>query len=132
MNYSLAKQLKDAGFKKDHKFDDKTGSYCLNCAYYEDYQPYVGPQRDEIEGMCHPSLSELIEACGEEFDLHTENYVGVDTNEKWSASTGCDVDGGHMNKVTGSTPEEAVTNLIFALLEAGYVFVDGKLELNKK
>jgi len=72
INYELAKELKDAGFPQD-----KTKGKCMpfykegggdesrtsTCAYYA--ATSLPPQEDIIK---IPTLSELIEACGEEFD----------------------------------------------------------------
>ncbi len=104
MDYSLLEKLKNKGFKKEHIFDEKTSSYCLNCPYYEDYQPYVGEQRNSIEGMCTPTLEELIEVCGDGyFHLHREGDI-------WRAKTY------PLDWATGSsTASEAVANLWLAL-----------------
>lgn len=108
MTYELAQQLKDAGFKCEHRFDDKTRSFCLKCPFYEDYQPYVGPEREGMAEMCYPTLSELIEACGENF------YALWRSKNEWRASHKIGVLGDQDHEA-GSTPEEAVAKLWLAL-----------------
>ena len=85
MNYELAKQLKEAGFPQ-HK---------PNCVDKDQWEYYS------------PSLSELIEACGEEYRMmkYSVEHLG------WFA-------GGYKEEGFGQTPTEAVANLW--------------LELNKK
>lgn len=53
MTYSLAKQLKDAGFPQEHLYYDR--SECVKCMSSNDKEP------------CVPTLEELISACGEDF-----------------------------------------------------------------
>lgn len=78
MNYELAKKLKDVGFRVP-----------------------VG-----ASSLWQPSLSELIEACGEKFS-NLRNDEG-----RWIATAS-----GVSYGQTGSTPEEAVANLWLALNE---------------
>ena len=88
MNYELAKQLKDAGFPDKYTKDCK----CL---------PVL-------------SLSNLIEACG-------ENFAGLGRNKfkkeiRWLASQNIDKFGNWLGLYGhGSTPEEAVAKLWLAL-----------------
>lgn len=94
MNYELAKQLKDAGFPQ--VIDFRSGEF-----------------HDGDEEISNPSLSELIEACGDNFEL--SNMIRGEANRKngnWLVMK----DSGY--EQIGHTPEEAV-----ALLW---------LELNKK
>lgn len=79
MNYELAKQLKDAGFPWK-------GPFFENEEYYREY---------------YPTLSELIEACGDKFDA----LVSSERSGGWMATDGRGLSG------DGSTPEEAVANL---------------------
>lgn len=92
IDYQLAKELKEAGFKSE--------SFALINA--NTWQA--------------PTLSELIEACGEEFhslNHDPELYVtSTSPNGEWIAY------GSRCVKVRGKTPEEAVAKLW--------------LELNKK
>lgn len=81
MNYELAKKLKDAGFL----------NMCKEFGY--------GPGCDN----CEPTLSELIEACGEKFGslvFHDKEFAAYPTY----------VDQGFQPQWF-STPEEAVANL---------------------
>ena len=97
MDYILAKKLKDAGFSKywggaGGRFTKS--DYCIV---------------DECDFCSPPSLSELIEACGNGFDyLFRKNNDG----SLWIATT----NGG--DEYEGETPEIAVAHLW--------------LELNKK
>jgi hypothetical protein len=96
MNYELAKKLKDAVFPQgtvkhpdgyDMKFEDWTT------------HPKV------------PTLSELIEACGDNFDGLIINRGPLsDSRTKWSCA-------GNRLVGLGETPEEAVANLWLKLNE---------------
>ena len=108
MNYELAKELKDAGFKQGDMFVlddgnyvrhlDSKGCYCPRCAgWYEDTPPTL------------PTLSELIDACGDEFE---ELIKGYDL-DKWIGRV-LQNDGEHL-RLYGKTPEEAVAKLYLAL-----------------
>jgi hypothetical protein len=81
MNYELAKQLKDAGWEK--------------------MGDWVGNSEDK-EWIPNPTLSELIEACGDKFkDLHRwEN--------NWTCNQGYEV---YEFESEGNTADEAVANL---------------------
>lgn len=104
MNYELLKKLKEAGFKftKYPKYKSEVP--------LERYAKAIHFETGEL--FEEPTLSELIEACGEEFML---------TNEcgKWEAWSGIDNkyapirmgESGAKFECTGSTPEEAVANL---------------------
>jgi len=81
MTHELAKELKDAGF----------------------------PQR-EGRGVKHPTLSELIEACGDKFyGLHRM------VNGEWLAFMYDIEDSTRQVETIGSMPEEAVAHLWLAL-----------------
>ena len=95
MNYELAKKLKDGGFPQEGKGNYIDGEDCDVCGNHVYYVP---------------TLSELIEACGDRFWKLIKSY----TYNKWSAITSEDT----QIVVLGKTPEEAVANLW--------------LELNKK
>lgn len=91
MDYKLAKQLKDAGFpqnrviKNMHKpaITDGKGDICLN-----------------------PTLSELIEACREDFSEL------INKKEGWEARRwGCCYSKRNWITEIGNTPEEAVAKL---------------------
>ena len=91
MTYELCKKLKEAGFPQQVSCNHHAAQ---NCSCYEDWRP---------------TLSELIEACGERFKSLWRHTGGT-----WTAEYGtrriaprrrCD----------GSTPEEAVACLWLAL-----------------
>lgn len=102
MNYELAEKLKNAGFfqvGEGRYFFLKTSS--------------IGFTTLPIPGALYkPLLSELIEACGEEFDSlkKSELYAEVNNNgEKWWCASGRPLGNGW--QTVGATPEEAVGNL---------------------
>lgn len=102
MKYELAKQLKDAGFPiVEH----------LNKSPENIDRGFYGLPYDKVYA---PTLSELIEACGDDFVKLTRMTTG---KEKWLAK-GDKESKRHVRKSFGSTPEEAVAKLW--------------LELNKK
>ena len=92
MDYELAKKLKDAGFQQTWPKPD-----------FVELHDAIKIQEimDKYEKDVYiPTLSELIEACGNRFDFLANNKNGT-----WQAS------GGNINDQTGQTPEEAVANL---------------------
>ncbi len=91
MNYELAKKLKDAGFPEVTNHPNLCGNGF------------------KTQDVYHPSLSELIEACGDSFGI-CEKAKGMN---QWKAQSA-----GTFVKVIANTAEEAVANLW--------------LELNKK
>lgn len=99
MNYELAKKLKDNGFPQyegHFRFKAWIEAQNIKTDYTESHHP---------EAVHCPTLSELIEACGEDFwSLTRVNKV------MWGAT----VLDNEMNMKylgEGSTPEEAVANL---------------------
>lgn len=108
MNYKLALKLKNAGFPQSGTgyglFPDGN---VINSSFVTDVILYV------------PTLSELIEVCGEEYTKNGKKYdfTLVRSLGKWFASF-TDEEFTHSKMGTGPTPEEAVANLW--------------LELNKK
>jgi len=109
MNYELAKQLKDAGFPQD-------GDNMELC-HGESETVFVSDIEDGKTNYCYvPTLSELIEACGDRFGaLHAMGtLVGEKGITSWKAESG----GDHSIEDTfpfvngkGETPEEAVAKL---------------------
>lgn len=89
MNYELALKLKEAGWPQ-HPFN----AWC-------------GCGAETINDPHFPTLSELIEACGEQFLSLEKNPDG------WLASS--EEDGNMPVGIDGATPEEAVANLWLAL-----------------
>lgn len=124
ISYKLAKQLKDAGWEQFltlfhyHPFDKKECDTPWDC----DYEPRV-----DI-----PTLSELIEACGDEWpfilckDRYSGTYSGgiwnciIDTEPydcRWEGGDGesaefwQEVEMGKYLASSGKSPEEAVAKL---------------------
>lgn len=101
MNYELAKRLKDAGFPEIVIQDNPAGTAPLSIE--------TGPYRPSISML--PSLSTLIEACG-------ENFVSLNRNEEfstWEAYGKYQHWNNDIEYEGGQTPEEAVANLWLAL-----------------
>lgn len=96
MKYKLAKKLKDVGFPQN---------LGITTSFQE--QGLAPDPIDGRIGLYTPTLSELIEACGEDFFQLTKG------SDIWYAEG--DIVG--TDKVTGSTPEEAVANLYILLKE---------------
>ncbi len=106
MEYELAKKLKNAGFPQfmnmgEYHYGNTIGQIDQNCWRLQKVDDDTA-----MEWVKIPTLSELIEACGEEFN----NMFHIE--KKWRCCSFQDED------VMGNTPEEAVANLW--------------LELNKK
>jgi len=91
MEYKLAKELKDKGFQWDNRN-----------SFGDDSEP-----RAEM----YPTLSELIEACGEGFSSL------INWGNRWGAYSAWDYDGPSNEEpnAEGKTPEEAVARLWIAL-----------------
>lgn len=83
MNYELAKKLKDAGFPQNNHY------YCL--------------EDGTISDVCIPTLSELIEACGKDF----ETLSWYEYPDKWMVTGGKE----EIEEFIASSPEEAVAEL---------------------
>ena len=104
MNYELVKKLKDAGFPHT------CNTYCRD-GYYGDEVCCSSEHTMERDKICVPTLSELIEACGEKF-------MGLVKFEKGFKASGFDKKSDHPVHVKdGDTPEEAVATLWLALNE---------------
>lgn len=98
MNYELAKKLKDAGFPQKGKGDEVT---------FMKLRSFEG-----MENCYIPSLSELIEACGESIDMITRERTAIENKTLgWRAY--CHK-GPSISK-EGKSPEEAVARLWLAL-----------------
>jgi hypothetical protein len=102
MTYELAKELKNAGYPQEVR----------NGWYYnpQDHKECVDAGIT-LENVYIPTLSELIEACGEEFETLTNTHKRA----PWVA-VGRD---GLEYGMGGSTPGEAVARLWLALKEHG-------------
>jgi hypothetical protein len=96
MNYELAKKLKDNGFP----YDDP----CQKVRYVDQHD---NPARVPFMGVAEiPSLSELIEACGDELGDLSRTDDGWMTNME---------NVGNHPQTEGETAEIAVANLWLAL-----------------
>ena len=94
MNYALAKQLKDAGFPKDW-------------SQMENHDPELLVLSWDIYGSGYsPTLSELIEACGEDF-----RWLKLRTKDLWLAQGRPHPVGKKEPRCYAPTPEEAVAKL---------------------
>lgn len=112
MNYELAKELKDAGYPQK------------GLLFSSLYPPELDLSKEEISYnvelrehyMCHsPTLSELIEACGNDLS-HLSQRPGYPEGGKWWAVTHSKFDeNGNNFEECGSSPEEAVARLWLAL-----------------
>lgn len=99
MEYSLAKKLKNAGYPESSHAD----LYCTICKEECPCCEHVGK---DLELITIPTLEELIEACGDEFDSLIQNKTrdGI----RWNAES-------KQYRGHGFTPSEAVANLYLAL-----------------
>ncbi len=111
MNYKLAKELKDNGFSQEKdiggQFICSHNQPCILC-------PNGCREHDEVALI--PSLSELIDACGEEvFITNMKGYLkSKEVTEEWLAIKGYGIK--KPEDITqGKTPEEAVARLWLAL-----------------
>ena len=99
LNYELACALKDAGF-------------VTNTTVWYDF----GCDRETVQITC-PTLSELIEACGEDNTIRLQAYWNKNDKE-WQADTCGNFslwDISQHKAEVGSTPEIAVARLWLAL-----------------
>lgn len=113
MTYELAKELKDAGFPQEGEGSVLFDPYCLETGKVHDTshcEAYV------------PTLSELIEACGEKFGVLLRRDKEANYDEKifppnwiWGAASKEFYD----QHVFAATPEEAVARLWLALAPTG-------------
>jgi hypothetical protein len=95
MNYELAKQLKDAGYPQD-------------AAQHAVWKHPAMTGYENEEWAATPTLSELIEACGNRFEALRRCEDGV-----FCADTA--IEGRLVTPGQGDTPEEAVARLWLAL-----------------
>lgn len=103
--YESAKQLKDAGFPQK-------GSFAYSEEYDVDTQPfYVGGPHLIPQGnwVYAPTLSELIEACGDDFEGVRKIRIEFDQSHYFLAETFSGI------ACKGIIWEEAVKNLWIAL-----------------
>ncbi len=105
MNYSLAKELKEAGFPQEIK----DGSFYWTCTIVMRRFCWGGEGEDKPYGeyALDPTLEELIEACGEDINRITQ----------WAKEWGAYSDTKRIG-ATGTTPTEAVARLWLALTKS--------------
>ena len=116
MNYELALVLKNAGFPQPRSDERVSGKWFFQNGkenLFHDEDDY--DQEFITSDIYIPTLSELIEACGKEFEclVHNTN-VGIDLDrEFWSAGTG--KNNLKTDWAYGPTPEIAVARLYLAI-----------------
>lgn len=106
MDYELCKKLKDAGFRQK----DGCGRwFCVGNWYKETISGLKNGDIIKLEpkdtSVYCPTLSELIEACGDVFYSLTQKPI----TRYWLAKAFIDYE--ILKETKGSTPEEAVANL---------------------
>ena len=121
MDYKLALELKKAGFPQKLVFGDKFYYQEGQDGLWDDLKQDIistnamkeewlklNPRMVKI-----PTLSELIEACGDEFRaLRLDSSMKTENNEQWA----CDrVEHGVFETFIGKTPEESVARLYIKL-----------------
>lgn len=113
MNYELAKKLNDAGFEFNPRKDWGKSDFYLD--------PATGDERNERQKIWIPTLSELVEACGNEYASKTiparrYEFGLMYSRGSWFAGYfddmfGCsELEDGH-----GDNPITAVANLWLAI-----------------
>lgn len=120
MKYELAKELKEAGFPVNRdklwvKYYNGDWEVMLQVVHQE-----FGPFSGADEETPTPTLSELIEACPDIKEYHSEKcdftlrFIGKEWVAGYTENMGYDGDYLHEGG-SGSTPEEAVARLWLAL-----------------
>jgi hypothetical protein len=109
MTYELAKELKDAGFPQEGEFwysfnEHGNGTEWEVYHYLQNLDTEEWFSLDKTKNILSPTLSELIEACGEMFGNLSYAPGLVQKDHAWCC-----------NEELGKTPEEAVANLYLAL-----------------
>ena len=135
MDYKLAKQLKDAGFKQDgngkimtslqSSMEQYNGDFYV-CRHHQETEGYEDCCECSDDGPCTeallreddvylPTLSELIEACGDRFEFLNIDNVGCEISSiGWIAGEKSIVMIGDEIVYAvgkGKTPESAVAKL---------------------
>ena len=113
ITYELAKKLKDAGFKVEHEYE-KT---CKHGQIKDVGYPIIACECGKDDWVYSPTLSELIEACGERF---SSLNIGIDRMYHAWATRNNDIK--HIEDIygEGEAPEEAVANLWLKLNKKEY------------
>lgn len=106
MTYKLVKKLKDSGWPQ---LPEENGSYYalpIGCTYLKPTW-YEELLQKEVPAKI-PTLSELIEACGEDFVSLEKRASCWEAEAKYMC---CESHGKGRKFADGNTPEEAVANL---------------------
>jgi len=100
IDYKLAKKLKDAGFPQEGN------GPIMDKEHYDEINKLSVFKTKNIEDVVYaPTLSELVEACGEELCI-LKNGKAFNLGDKWI------IEDGFGKFITeGNTPEEAVALL---------------------
>jgi len=113
IDYTLALELKDAGFESKRNFFPYERYYCPHqpLPKYPDegWKENMGHIPHCKDAIYFPELSELIEACGEKFHSLEKDKKGWYANWEDNHDPSFTWDG------EGSTPEEAVARLLIVL-----------------
>lgn len=146
ITYELSKKLKDAGFPQNMELLGKLsiygngGRHVVDDDKYGDFEnrkfisaefmsmEYLTSEEGEKNTYYKPTLHELIEACGEKFGCLTtlnldKKYFVAYSLEEYNkifenlSFVKAGQDGIRYTGLTGSTPEEAVSNLWLSLNE---------------
>jgi hypothetical protein len=111
MDYELAKELKEAGFPQQIAWGQFVfsveGKLSICTRYKSDRDCTVHANASGM--VLAPTLSELIEACGDNFGQVFKRSYG-DERAPWGA-----FDNAVVTEANGSTPSEAVARLWLAL-----------------
>jgi len=101
ITFELAKQLKEAGYPNMH----------FACS--KDHDCNCDKSDCELDAIYHPSLSQLIEECGEEFHSLDSPVIANKIKDFgiWTATGSIDRKGKRFGFVNGKTPSEAVARL---------------------
>lgn len=110
MNYELAKELKDAGFRQGYweGWDDHGGGKWMQ---FDGKNSLYDHETGDSEELYVPTLSELIEACR----MFTDRLCLEQHSNDWRAG----IYVGPKQFASGSTPEEAVARLWLVLNKKG-------------
>lgn len=106
ISYSLAKELKEAGFEENpsgatespDSWVDSQGKYLDFPSGADDTECYV------------PTLSELIEACGDRFNNLERRHISRNADDRWLAVATSKGETPYIY-CFGSSAEEAIANL---------------------
>lgn len=111
MKNELAKKIKNSGFpniKSGEHFDHRLGSHRGDYGGDSDYPCHCNEDK-------FPTLSELIEACGDRFKALIKRKDGWITTQEYTNEVLTLLMEGYAS--SGSSPEEAVANLWLKLNE---------------